>query len=112
MASHTERLRLLFDGDDIGWVVVTERVAKGIFGQLVPSDGFAKHRALFDEARRWAAANATPPEVAVDYDAWNRWLAIIEQLTSHVSLPELGVALEEFAVDQDLAVEVTLVRST
>lgn len=97
-----------YEGRPIGSVTVKERLPRKFFGELIPGPGFEPSRHLFDEAAQWSRQfDETPSNQPVNYLAWDRWIEVIHRITSHIALPELPVAILEFAVDHELKVEVT-----
>jgi hypothetical protein len=106
-------LAVLYDGDPIGCVTVSERLPRKLFGQFTPGTNFDVYRGAFEEAARWSRQlDETPSSEPVDYLAWDRWIEAIRRITNHIALPELPVGIEEFAVDHELKVEVTFERAS
>jgi hypothetical protein len=111
MGSYPDSLRVLYDGTPVGEVIVTQRHPRKFFGRFSAGAGFAECRAEFAEAARWSRQfDEVPSDEPIDYLAWDRWIEVTQRITKRITLPELPVGIEEFAVDHEMAVEVTLDR--
>ena len=102
MRDYPDQFRVLYDGHEIGTVAVTERHPRKFFGRLVRGNGFENRRAPFDEVVRWAR-QVHDGSGAVDYEAWDRYVALVGEMTRHIELPEVSAVLKEFAFDDELA---------
>jgi hypothetical protein len=101
---------VLYDGHEMGTALVTERYPRKFFGRFIPGAQFANQREPFDEiARCIREAEGT---IEVDDVAWNRWVALVHEMTPHIELPEVPAAIEEFAIDERLGLEVTFAQPT
>lgn len=104
-----KRLTVTYEGRPIGHVEVADRTPRKMIGRLVPDDAFARHGQLVDEARAWAKRfDDSHDSDCLDLVAFEKYVEVVKRLTAGVAFPELPVAIEEFAVDQDWGVEVTL----
>ena len=104
-------LAVLYDGDLIGCVTVSERLSRKLFGQFTPGTNFEVYRAAFEEAARWSRqCDERPSDQPVNDLAWDRYVEATQHITDRISLPELPVGIEEVAVDHELKVEVTFER--
>ncbi len=103
------RLSVMYDGQPIGYVEIVDRSPRKVVGRLVPSGAFAQNCQLIDEARGWAKRfDSSHDSDSLDYLAFDKYVELTKQLTSRIVIPELRTAIEEFAVDQNFGVEVTL----
>lgn len=108
--SAPDTLQVLYDGIPVGHLTVTARSDRKLYGTFSPGAGFDVCRAAFEEAAWWYGQwEKTPMIPATDYEAWHRWIEVLDAITAHVRLPEVPQTIEEFAVDNTPEVEVTLV---
>jgi hypothetical protein len=108
--SYPDKLTVLFDGDAVGSALVIQRFPRKFFGRFVPGDSFDSHRTLFDDAVKWD--NQVEDKSGINYPAWHRWIEIVGEITRHITLPEVPFAMEEFALSEDLGLEVTFAETT
>jgi len=106
-----ERIEVLFDGEPIGAIAIMEKRARAVAGRFEPGGAFERHRGLFDAAIEWArrvdgSHNGGP----LDYEAFERWADAIRVITPRLSMPAVSGVIEEFALDQDLGVEVVFAK--
>jgi hypothetical protein len=68
-----------------------------------------ERRACATAARAWAKRfDDSHDSESLDYLAFEKYIEVVKCLTRRIAFPELPITIEEFAVDQDLGVEVTL----
>jgi hypothetical protein len=108
MTTYPDELRVLYDGHEVGTAIVTERHPMKFFGRFVPGGEFESQRAAFDEVVRWN--RQAEGKLAIDYAAWDRWIALVGEMTQRIKLPEVEATIEEFAISEDLGLEVTFVH--
>lgn len=104
---HPEKLSVTFQGRTIGHIVVTEQTTQKLIGRFVPDDALDQNRTPFDEARAWAKRfDESHDSDALDYFAFDQYVAALNRLTPMIGFPELS-GVEEFAIDQHFCVEIT-----
>lgn len=109
---HPNRLSVIYDGQPIGYVEIVDRSSRKILGRLILRNAVGHNFELIDEARGWAKRfDASHDGDSLDYLAFDKYVEVTKQLTARIIFPELRTAIEEFAVDQDFGVEVTLAES-
>jgi len=106
LAKHHE-VDVFFDHILVGWLRVTTRTSAKLMGTFHPGPHFEACRPLFEEAFHWSR-QLHQAEPDVDYVAWDLWVAATGRITERVALPALPSGIDEFAIDHDLSVEVTL----
>lgn len=104
-----QRISVIFDGQPIGCVEISERSSNKIRGQFIFHEGFSPECDLIHEARAWAKQfDDSHERESLDYLAFDKYVDTIKRLTPRIAIPDLPTGIQEFAVDQDLAVEITL----
>jgi hypothetical protein len=109
---YLHQVSVTFQGKPIGHLEIAERSPAKILGRFIPGGAFEQNRPLFDEARRLADLfDKSHDSDSLDYTAFDQYVDAIKRLTPMIAFPELPVEIEEFAVDQELRVEVTLANA-
>ena len=99
---------LFYDGTPIGNIRVARYYPRKLFGQFLPAITFEEYRTAFEDALRWSRQFAErPSNQSADYLAWDNWSEAIQRITNHISLPEISVEVEEFAIEHNFEVEIT-----
>jgi hypothetical protein len=98
-------------GQEVGRIAVAERLVRKVRGQFIPTGAFEQNRALFDEVQALAQRfDESHDSESLDYQAFDQWVNAVHRLSKQVALPEIPSAIKEFALFQDLQVEITFVR--
>ncbi len=114
MRPASDHLTVLYDGIAIGVVNVTRRSPRKVFGTFEQGRAFRDHQTNFDAASRLAKAvtdsidRLDGGDGSTNYQAFDEYIAVIERLNQHVRLPQLGDTVEEFSIDENGSVEVTV----
>ena len=102
-------LTVLYDGENIGTIVVRKVLPRKIFGQFQGNATFEQKRNLFDKAAQWSIKIDSEAEgESLDYSAWALWMECVTNITGRISIDPLPSRVEEFAVFHDFQVEITL----
>jgi hypothetical protein len=105
-------LTVIIGEQPVGTVTVVERHPRKVLGRFAPSPGFEPYRLVFEAAVELARQfDATPTTEPCDEVLWGRLMAAYAEINDlRPTFAEVRSPIEEFAVEADWSVEVTLLN--
>ena len=108
-----ETLPVVIDSRVVGQIGVESRTPRKVWGRFTPSAGFEPYRAVFEAAVTLAREyDARADHEPIDHPLWDRLMAAYEGINQlKPSLGGVNATIEEFAIEADWSVEITLRES-
>lgn len=108
-----EILTVVIDNHPVGHIEVESRTPRKVWRRFIPGAGIEPYRAAFEAAVTLAREyDASAPYEPIDYPLWDRLMAAYEVINElKPSLSGVHARIEEFALEADGSVEITLMAN-